>query len=81
MPLIQGGPPECIWERTDDPLKWEVIPSEAAHGHIVYELRINCGLGIMRLQFFSEDEIKRLQSVVSDALGGRVPVSAGKHAP
>ena len=81
MPMIQGGPPEWIWERTHDTLKWEVIPSQDQSGHAVYEVRVNCGLGIMRLQFFTEDEIKQLQSLIGDALGGRVPVSVGKHAP
>jgi hypothetical protein len=28
MPLVQGGPPELIWERTADPLRWSIIPSE-----------------------------------------------------
>ena len=68
MPLIQGGPPEWIWERTPDPLKWELVPVRAPNGHTVYELRVNCGLGIMKLQFFSEDEIGDLQSVVAQTL-------------
>jgi hypothetical protein len=68
MPLIQGGPPEWIWERTPDPLKWEVIPSQAPEGHTVYELRVNCGLGIMRLQFFTGDEMKELQQQIAEGL-------------
>ena len=81
MPLIQGGPPEWIWERTHDSLKWEVVPSQDPKGHTVYELRVNCGLGIMKLQFFTEDEIKQLQSLIGETLGSRVPVSASQHAP
>jgi len=49
MPLIQGGPPEWIWERTPDPLKWEIAESRDPNGHTVYELRVDCGLGIMKL--------------------------------
>ena len=78
MPMIQGGPPEWIWERTPDPLKWEVVPSQDGIGDTVYELRVNCGLGIMRLQFFTEEEVKQLQSLIGETLGSRVPVSAGK---
>jgi hypothetical protein len=57
MPLIQGGPPEWIWERTADPVKAEVVPSKAPEGHTVYESRVTCGLEIMRLQFFTADEL------------------------
>jgi len=78
MPMIQGGPPEWIWERTSDPLKWEVLPSQDESGDTVYEVRVNCGLGIMRLQFFTEEEIQQLQSLIGETLGGRVPLSAGK---
>jgi hypothetical protein len=65
MPLIQGGPPEWIWERTADPLKAEVVSSKAPEGHTVFELRLTCGLEIMRLQFFTADELKAFMSVVA----------------
>ena len=78
MPMIQGGPPEWIWERTPDPLRWEVVPSQGGRGETLYEVKVNCGLGIMRLQFFAEDEIKQLQTSIAEALGGPVPVAAGK---
>jgi hypothetical protein len=35
MPLIQGGPPEWIWERTAEVLKWEVVPVSSPAGHTV----------------------------------------------
>ena len=60
MPLVQGGPPEWIWERTPDPLRWEVLPVTSPEGHTAFELRVNCGLGIMRLQFFTREEVKDL---------------------
>ena len=60
MPLIQGGPPEWIWERTPDPVKWEVFPKQNLEGQTVYEVRVNCGLEIMRLHFFTRDEIQDL---------------------
>jgi len=65
MPLVQGGPPEWIWERTADLLKWNIIPSERGQG-IVYELRVDCGMGIMRLQFFTEDEIRSLRATIDE---------------
>jgi hypothetical protein len=66
MPLIQGGPPEWIWERTPERLKWELVASQALEGHTVYELRVNCGLEILRLQFFTREEIRHLASLLAD---------------
>ena len=43
MPLIQGGPPEWIWERPPEALKWEVVPSDRPGGQTVYELRVQYG--------------------------------------
>ena len=70
MPIIQGGPPEWIWERTADPLKWSVVRSEQPNGQDIYELRLDCGLRIMRLQFFTAEEMARLQSALSDQFAG-----------
>jgi hypothetical protein len=69
MPLIQGGPPEWIWERTANLLKWEVVPAKGSNGQQRYELRVNCGLEIMRLQFLTEDEIKELRAVIDETQG------------
>ena len=66
MPIIQGGPPEWIWERTADPLKWSISPSKQPDDQIVYELRVDCGMGIMRLQFFTREEIERLRSLIAE---------------
>ncbi len=68
MPLIQGGPPEWIWERTADPSKWELIPSKSLEGHQVFELRLSCGLGIMKLQFFTPEELRNLQQTIAETL-------------
>lgn len=68
MPIIQGGPPEWIWERTPDPLLWEVMPSRSPDGRVVNELRVQCGLGIMRLQFFTDDELQKLDTVLREHL-------------
>ena len=65
MPLIQGGPPEWIWERTPEQLKWEIVPSENREGRAVFELRVNCGLEIMRLQFFTAEEVRHLASLLA----------------
>ena len=40
MPMIQGGPPEAIWERTPDPLKWQIFDSQDPQGGTVYESRV-----------------------------------------
>jgi hypothetical protein len=64
MSLIQGGPPEWIWERVPEQLKWDVVSSHSPEGNPVYELRVQCGLEIMRLQFFTPDEIKALASLI-----------------
>jgi hypothetical protein len=69
MALIQGGPPEWVWERPPSLLKWEVAPSQAGNGQPVYELRLNCHLEIMRLHFFTEQELQDLQVRISEALG------------
>ena len=66
MPLIQGGPPEWIWERTPETLKWEVVTSERPDGQTVYELRVQGGLEIMRLQFFTAEEVRHLDSLLAE---------------
>jgi hypothetical protein len=78
MPLIQGGPPQWAWERSPDPLKWEITPrQDPSGGHTVYELRINCGLEIVRLHFFTEDEIKELHSLIGEEIDSRVAPRGG----
>src|SRR5437879_2649294 len=37
VPLMQGGPPEWIWERTPEALRWEVVTSDRPDGQTVYE--------------------------------------------
>jgi hypothetical protein len=74
MPLIQGGPPEWIWERTPEALKWEIVISEQPDGQTAYELRVQCGLEIMRLQFFTAEEIQQLASLLAE----HGPVAVGK---
>ena len=78
MALIQGGPPEWIWERTPDTLKWELVPRQAPEGHTVYELRVSCGLEIMRLHHFTEDEMRELQHQIRDRLNMRAHVVQGE---
>jgi len=73
MPLIQGGPPEWIWERTPNLLRWDVLPSSAPDGHPLYELRVQCGLEIMRLQFLTLEEIKELRAVLDGWANGNTP--------
>ena len=66
MPLIQGGPPEWIWERTPEKLQWELVSSTNSEGQTVFELRAQCGLEIMRLQFFTAQEIHQLASLLAE---------------
>ena len=66
MPLIQGGPPEWIWERTPEKLKWELVTSTNPERQTVFELRAQCGLEIMRLQFFTAQEIQQLASLLAE---------------
>jgi hypothetical protein len=68
MPLIQGGPPQWIWERTADFLKSDAVPVASPEGHTVYELRVQCGMESMRLQFFTREELRNLAAVL-EALG------------
>jgi hypothetical protein len=39
MPFIQGRPPEWIWERIPETLKWDIIASDPPDGQTLYELR------------------------------------------
>ena len=68
MPLIQGGPPEWIWERTPDKIRWELIPSSVLDQEPRYELRVQCGLEIMRWQFFGREEISDLVTALANGL-------------
>jgi hypothetical protein len=60
MPLLHGGPPEWIWERSADFLKSEMAPVPSPEGHTVYELRGSCGMGILRAHLFTRAEIREL---------------------
>jgi hypothetical protein len=66
MPLIEGGPPEWIWERVSEALKWEIVTSEQPNGQMLYELRVQCGLEIMRLQFLTAEEVRHLASLLGN---------------
>ena len=54
------APPEWVWERSADFLRSEVVPVRGLDGHTVYELRLSCGMEILRLQFFTREEIREL---------------------
>lgn len=69
MPLIQGGPPEWIWERTPDKVRWELIFSTDGEQDPKYELRVQCGLEIMRMQFFRTEELSDLAAALANGLG------------
>lgn len=60
MPLIQGGPPEWVWERTEGAIRFELVPVPAPDGATVYELRIASGLEVVRLHFLTAEELRAL---------------------
>jgi hypothetical protein len=66
MPIIQGGPPEWVYERVAHLLKWELVPATTPHARPVYELRLKCGLEILRLQFFTKEELQELHQVLEE---------------
>jgi hypothetical protein len=69
MALVQGGPPEWVWERPADMLRWTVTPSPARNGdHTVFELRLDCGMQVLRVHFFNEEEMRQLIDAVSAAV-------------
>jgi len=68
MPLVQGGPPEWIWERTPDTIRWELVASKAPDRETRFELRVQCGLEIMRWQFFTREEIVDLRAALDGCL-------------
>ena len=70
MPLIQGGPPIWVWERTPDPLKWEVLPFQQPDGGTHYALVMRCGLEVVRVQLIGGDELKELASLITTQVPG-----------
>jgi hypothetical protein len=44
------------------------VPVASPEMHTVYELRVQCGMEIMRLQFFTREELRNLAAVLK-ALG------------
>jgi len=66
MPLVQGGPPEWIWERPAEILKPDVLPVTTPERGTVYELRVDCGMEIMRLQFLSREEIQAFAARIAE---------------
>jgi hypothetical protein len=68
MPLIQGGPPEWVWERTADFLRSDPVPVPSPQGHTVYELRVSCGVEILRVHFFTREGVRGLAAPLA-ALG------------
>jgi hypothetical protein len=65
VPLTQGGPPGWIWGRTPEALKWAVVASERPDGQTAYELRVQCGLEVVRPQFFTAEEVRRLTTLLA----------------
>jgi hypothetical protein len=66
MPLTQGGPLGWIWGRTPEALRWEVVASERPDGQAAYELRVQCGLEVVRPQFVTAEEVRRLATLPAE---------------
>ena len=80
MPLIQGGPPQWVWERTADHLKCEVVPVRSPEGHTVYELRVSCGMEVMRLHFLTREEVREIARLFG-SVGGADAAGGGAQSP
>lgn len=65
MPLIQTKPTKWIWERAPEQVNWEILTSDGSDGRTVYELQVTCDLEIIKLQYFSGEEIKHLASLLT----------------
>ena len=73
MPLVQGGPPEWIFERPTSPLKWTVTPRPDV-GEKTFEMRLDCGMQVLKTQFVNEEELRQLIDAIGTATGlGKVP--------
>ena len=66
MPLIQGGPPEWTGGRTAEKLKREIDSSDRPGGQTLYDLRVQCGLEVMRLQFCNAEEVRQLAALLAE---------------
>jgi hypothetical protein len=79
MAIVQHGPPEWVWERTPDHLRWELKEMPPRDGEkTLYELKMQCGLKILRIHFFSSEEMWQLVDTLSAGLQRRVPSADGK---
>ncbi len=47
------------------PAARELVTSDRPDGDPPYELRVQCGLEIMRLQFFTAEEVRHLDSLLA----------------
>lgn len=68
MPFVQGGPPVWSWERTPDPLKWDLQARPNSAGQTAFVLRIQCGLEIVELQVLTAEELGALAALASQKL-------------
>jgi hypothetical protein len=62
------GPPRNGGGRSypkKEALKWEIVTSDRPDGQSLYELRVRCGLEIMRLQFFTAEEVRHLAALLA----------------
>jgi len=48
-------------------LKWDVVPSQSSDGQRRFELRLQCGLEIMRLPFLTGDDVRELKALLEGA--------------
>jgi hypothetical protein len=71
MAIVQYGPPEWVWERTPDNMKWNMRRLASADGEARYELRLQCGLQILRMHFFDAKEMWQLVDTIAAGLMGK----------
>jgi hypothetical protein len=61
-----GAPDRWRWERAPGALKWEIATSDSPSGQTLYELRVQCGLEVMRLQFFAAEEVRQVATPLAE---------------
>jgi len=69
MPIIRDGTVESVWKRSADMLQWQILPTPAANGEVVYELHLRCGPEAHTLGVFDAQEMRDL----ADAIYSEVP--------
>jgi hypothetical protein len=71
MPLMMIGPPEWHWQRTAQPVRWQVRAVHTEDAGLVYEVSViaSAGTEVLRLGYFTPGELSGLAQQLREALG------------